>query len=191
MDTTNMIAGIVTAAGTLGLFGLGIYGLSSWRNQLDWKESHDLAKRLLHSVYKVRDTVYVARNSFLSRGEADDPNSNKQAMAAYNKRWSRVTSAQLDLDAAMTEADVVWGKDTPIDKAEVELRQQIGKLYIAINHLLSNDGPNKGIFSQADEAIVYSTSDRTTSTLDTYDTELSVIISKYEAYLRQYLGHRK
>lgn len=191
MDIINMIAGLVTAAGTLGLFGLGIYGLSSWRNQLDWKESHDLAKSLLRSVYKVRDMVYGVRNPFLGRGEADDPNSNQQESAAYNKRWSKVTAAQLELDAAMTEADVVWGKDTPIDKAEIELRRQIGKLFIAINHLLSNNGPNEGIFTEADRSIVYSTSDRASSTLDTYDTELNVIISKYEVYLGQYLGRKK
>jgi hypothetical protein len=191
MDTTNMIAGIVTAAATLGLFVLGIFGLTGWRSQSNWRESHDLAKRLLHSVYKVRDIVHVARNPFISPGEADDPTGDDWERNAYSKRWSRVTAAQVKLDAAMTEADVLWGKETPLDEAETELRQQIGKLFLAIKHFLNNDGPNEGLFTEADRAILYSTSVYNGGTLDAYDTELDRIIGEYEVYLEQYLGRKK
>jgi hypothetical protein len=191
MNIINMIAGIVTAAGTLGLFGLGVYGLTGWHIQSNWKEGHDLAKRLLFSVYKVRDIVHAARNPFVGIGEADDPTSKDWVKSAYDKRWSRITAAQVELDAAMTEADVLWGKETPLDEAELELRQQIGKLFLAIRHFLNNDGPNVGLFNEADEGILYSTSVYNSGTLDAYDTHLDEIIGKYEVYLGQYLGRKK
>lgn len=190
MNIVNMIAGIVTAVGTLGLFGLGFYGLKGWRSQSNWKEEHDLAKRLLLSVYKLRDIIHAARNPFVDIGEVDDPTSKNWRESAYNKRWSRITAQQVELDAAMTEADVLWGKKTPLHEAELELRQQIVKLFLAIKHFLNNDNQNLRLFNKKDEEILYSTSIYNGGTLDVYDTQLNEIIGKYEAYLEQYLGRK-
>ena len=186
-----MIASIVTATATLGLVVVGVIGLTGWRRQTNWNESHDLAKRLLHNVYKLREMVYANRNPFVSPGEAEDPNSDDWDKSAYEKRWSRVTAAQVELDAAMTEAEVLWGKETPLTEAEMKLRRHVGKLFLAIKHFLNNDGPNVGLFTREDENVLYSTSAYNGGNLDTYDTELNEIIGEYETYLGQYLGRKK
>jgi hypothetical protein len=190
MDITDMVMGIITAVGTVALLVLAVYGLSSWHGQFIWRENHELAKRLLINLYKVRDMISGARNPFVNPGEADEPNSDKWESGAYGKRWSRVTAAQVELDVAMTEANVVWGKHTPLDLAERSLRQHVGKLFIAIRHYLNNDGPNEGLFSEGDRDVLYATSDRSTERLDDYDTELDRIIGEYEKYLEQYLGRK-
>ncbi|OQY20711.1 MAG: hypothetical protein B6I35_10155, partial [Anaerolineaceae bacterium 4572_32.2] len=61
-DVVTILAALVAAT-------VAIMGLRTWRKQLRGKTEYELARRLLRSVYRVRDAIRIVRNPFISSAE--------------------------------------------------------------------------------------------------------------------------
>lgn len=96
---------LVIAAGVV----IGGKGLGTWRSQLVGKGDHDLARRLLISLLRVRDAIQVVRHPLIWSGEMEsaikakgleekakkEQESNRFSTttgrsAAYSVRWERL-----------------------------------------------------------------------------------------------------
>lgn len=115
------VIGAVISAVTVGAaIYFGRAGLHTWRKQLKGSADHDLARRLLIELYKLRDAIQRARSpgifSFEStpfEGEvaSTDPKqaSYDNSARAYRRRLAAMDSARNPLLATMLEAEAVWG----------------------------------------------------------------------------------
>src|SRR5436853_2066154 len=94
-----------------------------------------MARRLLKSVYKVRDAVKVVRNPWISVAETawsikevgisieanDREYDLKSATAVYQTRWKELYQAISDLRLEAVEAKVSWGSEVG-DKVDTLLQ---------------------------------------------------------------------
>ena len=75
MDINNcqqyvtIIKDVITAGAALVAAYIGWQGLATWRKQLKGRTEYELARRLLSSIYKIRNYVSYFRNPFMSAGE--------------------------------------------------------------------------------------------------------------------------
>lgn len=114
------IANIV-AAGIASF--VAVTGLTTWKRQLKGNAEYQLARRLLKSVYALRDAIALVRNPFQSAGEIAqalrEANINVDyrdkgfqvlsAQAVYQHRWNRVVEASSALQVDGLEAEALWG----------------------------------------------------------------------------------
>ena len=146
----TLIKDIITIISTIVIGVVAIIGLRAWRIQLRGKTEYELARRLLRSVYKVRDAIKLVRNPFASAGEISsalrdanietsfgDPDYQARSQGAlYQSRWKHIQEGLRDLDLEAFEAEVVWGRE--VIEIILPLRRQIGELYSHIEIYLKN-----------------------------------------------------
>lgn len=143
---TNSLIALSAFAGA-AIAGLG---LNSWKNQKRWEIDHDLAKRLLVSLFKYRDAIQGVRNPAIFSNEQPVPPeeqsvhmTNEQIRfygisKAYENRWAKVSNLRSDLYADATEAEAYWGRDyktafKKLTDLEVELAQNIRQYLTVID----------------------------------------------------------
>jgi hypothetical protein len=120
--------------------GVAVAGLKTWKRQLQGTATYDVSRRLLRSVYRLREEIRALRSPFMSGGEIssamkaaaiDPPPSGlpgKEANeAAYDIRWRRVADAQVAFAAEILEAEALWGGS--IRQLADELLGCTGQLY--------------------------------------------------------------
>jgi hypothetical protein len=98
---------------------VAILGLSTWRAQLHGQVRYRLARRVLTATFAYRDTVRSARfpGSILDV-ETVDPDGRMPYQERlrhaqqrdYKERWDRISRARSVIEAALIEAEAVWGK---------------------------------------------------------------------------------
>lgn len=102
--------------------GVAVAGLQTWKRQLQGTAAYDVSRRLLRSVYRLREEIRALRSPFMSAGEiasamkaagieppqSGTPGKDSQE-AAYNVRWRRVADAQTAFAAEVLEAEALWG----------------------------------------------------------------------------------
>ena len=121
-DVFSVIGTVVSAVAVGVAFYFGQAGLHTWRKQLRGSADHDLARRLLIELYKLRDAIQRARSpgifSFEStpyEGEvaSSDPKqaSYDASARAYRRRLAVMDDARIPLLATMLESEAVWGNE--------------------------------------------------------------------------------
>lgn len=127
-EWVSLIKDVILTAASLIAGYVGLKGLGTWRRQLTGNTEYELAKKLLRSVYELREAITSVRHPFMQYPRAPDMPEEElkklsrreaewRAMAqAYQKRWEVIPKAKLALDTALLEAEVVWGRK--IEKAE-------------------------------------------------------------------------
>jgi len=145
-DVVTILAALVAAT-------VAIMGLRTWKKQLRGKTEYELARRLLCSVYRVRDAIRIVRNPFVSSAEAVqsmqetemeiesfDPRNTQHTVlrqqAVYQRRWKGIQEAFMELDVDALEAEVIWEHD--IAEHLQLLRQHTSTLYANIQRYLRN-----------------------------------------------------
>ncbi|WP_448649276.1 hypothetical protein [Pseudomonas corrugata] len=115
------IFGTVISAVTVGVaIYFGRAGLHTWRKQLRGSADHDLARRLLIELYKLRDVIKRARSPvifsfetapFEGEERSNDPQQDSYdgSARAYRRRLTAMDEARGPLLATMLEAEAVWG----------------------------------------------------------------------------------
>jgi len=115
MDSTELISvikDITTAIVAIIGVGVAIAGLSTWRKQIKGKTEYDLARRLLKSIYKIRDSIPAVRNPFQLAGEIEaalresriEPEgtlnyaNTKAIRAVYTMRWNKLRDSVIELN---------------------------------------------------------------------------------------------
>jgi len=119
-DVFSIVGTIISGAAVAVAFYFGREGLDTWRRQLRGAADHDLARRLLIELYKLRDALQRARSpgffSFESGPFDDEVESKDPAQAnfdvqarTYRRRLTAMDDARNPLKATMLEAEAVWG----------------------------------------------------------------------------------
>ena len=174
-DIITLLKDLVTifAAGTAAF--IAIRGYDIWKKQLRGKTEYELARRLLHSVYRVREAIRLVRKPVHSMAETrlamqeaelemelsdllDPQHYAMRQDAVYAQRWRRFEETFRGLEVDVFEAEVLWGQDIvaalePLRQYTTTLGASIG-LYL---HNLSDENMQQSE-AQADEArrIIYS-----------------------------------
>jgi hypothetical protein len=126
------VAGAVISAATIAVaIYFGRKGLHTWQKQLRGSADHDLARRLLIELYKLRDLIQRARSPVIFSYEtspfegeaisADQKQASYDATSrAYRRRLAAMDEARHPLLATMLEAEALWG---------TELKELMGQVF--------------------------------------------------------------
>ena len=121
-------------------------GLEKWRKELRGKANFEVARELIKSLYKLRDELSYCRSPFIVAMEFPESyqgtmkhtsEENGQAYAhVYTKRWEPVGNAVQTFDAAVLEAEGLWGEAVK-EKASA-LRQCVRSLQVDIESFIDD-----------------------------------------------------
>lgn len=123
--------------------GAAVYGVTSWKRELEGRKYFKVAQNLFRSTRKVRNAITGCRHTWVAGSEypegcvlsASDRKENADALAhVYQNRWNLVEVARQKFDAAMLVAEFWWGSDVVAKAEEIRscteaLRKAI-RLYI-------------------------------------------------------------
>jgi hypothetical protein len=182
---------------------VAIVGLRTWRRQLKGTAEYELAKRVLKSVYRLRDALAQVRSPIITSGETEfalkdagielkpgDPSAHATSITVvYQFRWRKVVDAFHDLEVEAVEVEALWGK-RPRDLI-MELRKNVNSLLAALALYLRHlRDPSAKILDpetlRTFEAIVYRMTEKEEE--DRYARDLSAAISEIEQIARPYLS---
>src|SRR5690606_35892700 len=110
---------VLACAGAITAF-VAYSGLEKWHKELRGKANFEVARELIKSIYKLRDEVAYCRSPFIASAEFPEsyrgslnsytPEERGQAWAhVYLKRWESVGEASRNFEAAILEAEALWG----------------------------------------------------------------------------------
>lgn len=122
-------------------------GLGKWQKELKGKANFEVARTLIKTVYKLRDELGYARSPFVSgqefpedyRGALGKHTAEEEGQAwahVYSKRWEPVGNAIQEFDAALLEAEALWG--SPIKEKASKLRQAANELRVSMEAVISD-----------------------------------------------------
>jgi len=204
----DWIVPIATAsAATIGSF-VALVGLSSWRRQLHGQSDHELARRILVALFKMRDAIQDVRNPALFSSEMPDPPAEKRetmsaeqirffgTSQAYERRWEKVGRLQTELYADIVEAEALWGAESKglldaIYGLNTELRQNVVDYLTLQNPEV--DERRKNVISNVRKHkrdILYS-GPGMDSDNDQFAEDYEAAIRRVESYLMPKLGRKK
>ena len=197
---------VVSALGTL-LAGvaacLGVYvaarGLTSWKTQKRWENDHELARKILVELYRLKNAMVGVRRPLVSVAEMyprdgqfnsnDDRARYDGLVRAYEARWDKVISSREKLSAYLVEAEVLWGGKLSQHYRHVDNLET--KLWFAIREYLDSQDPRSSNATREayaerlrnHEDIVFQSSDD-----DVFDAEFKSALSPLEVYLKEKIG---
>ena len=116
-DVFSVIGTVVSAIGVGLAAWVGFSGLATWRRQNKGTSDHDLSRRLLMDLYRLRDGIGHVRNPvmFGSEGGAEEQGQNlnfqqinyRATVRAYQKRFAMVDEVRARLDTSLVESEAV------------------------------------------------------------------------------------
>ena len=123
-------------------------GIEKWKSELRGKANFDVARELIKSVYKLRDEMEYCRSPFVPAHEFPEgfrggmnkltPEERGQAWAhVYHNRWEPVGSAVQEFDAALLEAEALWGGQ--IREKALRFRRTVQNLRSSIDAVIYNE----------------------------------------------------
>jgi hypothetical protein len=188
-QTITTISSVIVALAT----GVGVViaaiGLSTWKKQLQGTAEYELAKRLLLSVYKVREAVAYVRQPFLSVAEAGEvKEGEKWEVVAYTRRWKKVQDAMSEFQDIALESEVVWGgKD--IIRLQNSLMDKVRTLLHAVDSYIRSvqDPAFKDDYTREQRDTLYSMGAN-----DSYGPQFTNVIKDFEKYVAPHIkAHRE
>lgn len=112
-DWASIIAAIIAS-------GTAIWGLNTWRIQHKLKTRYELARRVLLSIYKVKDAVLAFRNIWMDKNEMISAIKNENinindtkleskeiSKIAYIHRWNNIADTMSKLRADYIESEIL------------------------------------------------------------------------------------
>lgn len=150
--TKDVFSVIGTVFAAVGVVLAGIYGylgLATWRRQNKGTADHDLSRRLLMDLYRLRDCISQVRNPVMlgnegATGEEEPENLDfsqriyRNTARAYQSRFAPIAEVRARLNTSLLESEAVWDKGLksrfePIFKLQHELWTFISFHLVAIN----------------------------------------------------------
>ena len=123
MPSLTDVKDVVTIISLLVASSVALAGLNAWKKQTIARIEYDLARRIIMTVYQLREAIHVFRNpgfedeeltaaeTGLKKDNSDlDIKEVGQRKAAYRLRWNPVETALRDLLIERLEAEATWGK---------------------------------------------------------------------------------
>lgn len=196
-DVFSVIGTVVSAIGVGLVAWVGFSGLATWRQQTKGTSDHDLARRLLIDLYRLRDAIGHVRNPLIlaSEGGPEERDaklsfpqiSYRSTVRAYEQRFSVVDEVRRRLDTSLIESEAVW--DTTVKKLFGRIFNLQHELFINIRTYLVTLNPDER--DQRVEActkilekrreVMYGFFDDSD---DPFKADLDAALSKIEDYLR-------
>ncbi|MGY2215670.1 hypothetical protein [Pseudomonas sp. SDO558_S425] len=151
-DVASVIGTIVSAIG-VGLAGwVGFSGLATWRRQNKGTADHDLSRRLLIDLYKLRDSIGHVRNPVILGGEGgsaeDEPKnlnflqmSYRNSVRAYQNRFALVAEVRARLATSIIESEAVWDAELKTRFASIFKLQH--ELWVNVSTYLVTANPDE------------------------------------------------
>jgi hypothetical protein len=199
---------ITVIATAVGIY-VALAGLSTWKRQLKGQADHDLARRVLVTLYRYREAIKGLRNPAMSGNEFPlPPEAERNGMSdaqiryfglssAYQNRWLHVRDARIELDTSLLETEALWG-DELRSKMFAEVFSLEWSLLVAVRHHLQLNDPNENeetkrvIGKMADERgetwVLYDSLEKDG---DQFSRSFAGAIKKVEDFLQPKLGRRK
>lgn len=146
-EIITAIKDIILACAAIFTACIAFSGVEKWQKELRGKANFDVARGLLKAVYKLRNELSYCRSPFIPASEF--PEAFKGRLAAtsqeradayayiYSNRWKPVGEAAKDFEAAILEAEALWG--VGITEKAHELRQCVISLNVDIDAFISNE----------------------------------------------------
>lgn len=142
--TIGVVKDIVLAAAAIVTGWAAMSGLNAWRRELTGKAQFETARALVKATYRLRDEIAGYRNPLVSGGEfpagyteSADASATADAWAhVYQNRWKPVLAAIRDFDAAVLEAEALWGDE--VRAPAEELRHCVRALRASTVALIEN-----------------------------------------------------
>jgi hypothetical protein len=145
---TGIARDVTSILSAIALTVIAHAGLRTWRSQLKGKTEYELARRVLHRVYGIREAVREVRKPYIGASEKkaafkesgfDNPppvpgHSPASLRAVYRRRWRLLDKRVIELDVDVLEAEAIWG--TPLREALLHFRQNISMLQYALERYL-------------------------------------------------------
>jgi hypothetical protein len=190
------ISNVVIAAAAVAAAVIAWRGLKTWRDELRGRTEYDLARRVMHAVYRVREAIRFVRSPHMLSGEYEGrPGRNPDAITsdsadvryAYQARWGKVSEAMVELDAVSLECEVLWGSS--LSQARAELAKCLAELQVNVmKHLRASDNAGLTFLSRkpmtaeelkANDAIIWEISDQ-----DAFGDRVQAAVALFEDRMR-------
>lgn len=175
-------------------------GLDTWREELQGRHEYDLARRILTALYRVREAIRAARSPAMSSAEYeslpdrqpdDQPWSGKDMRYAYQQRWNRISEPLVELDAALLEAEALWG--TVLNSPRAARQKCLAELWVNIVRHLRANAPDDLPFLQRkpmtaeeieqNDAVVWDLGEGK----DAFGDQVAAAVREFEGVLRPHL----
>lgn len=196
-DVFSVIGTVVSAIGVGLAAWVGFSGLATWRRQNKGTSDHDLSRRLLMDLYRLRDGIGHVRNPvmFGSEGGAEEQGQNlnfqqinyRATVRAYQKRFAMVDEVRARLDTSLVESEAVWDGEVKsrfavIFKLQHELVINVRSYLITMNPDEKDDTVQAYVKILAKRRDVLYESPLEGE--DIFKTEIDAALSMIEDYLR-------
>lgn len=88
-------------------------GFGAWRVQLVGNSSYDVGRQVLRAISKLRNAVGAFRSRAVRGYEQAEQKKNSDFyVTLFEFRWKFVGEALTDLNAAIVEAEAIWGQES-------------------------------------------------------------------------------
>jgi hypothetical protein len=180
-----------------------IRGLNAWKSQSVWAADNDLARRILITLYRYRDSLFSIRHPAMydSEMKVDDMDSEKMTpdqkrqqgvILAYVRRWERHQPVENELDALLQEANAVWGGELSSKVAILKSLQNELFRYIRLHLDAHYRGPSELAkeyrkILQRERNILYDLMNED----DVFRIDFAAGMKPVETYLRKKLGREQ
>lgn len=145
----SSLAEIITAWAAFIAAGTAAIGVNTWRAELKGKAEFEIARNLMRSVYKARESIAHIRSPFIMAMEfpeeyrsAQPRPTREQAQSGYafvyQKRWDRLTPTIEELGVLSLEAEVLLGKE--VSDAVAQFRRCIVRLNVSLQDFIEEKG---------------------------------------------------
>jgi hypothetical protein len=146
---------ILGALATIIAVCVAAAGINAWRWQLRATSDHDLARKLLISIYKYREAIKRIRHPVVMTSETSADDNEKRSIdpeverfqglsKAYSRRFKAAEDIRIILLSDLLEADVVWGDKlrtivAQLVTLELELGVYVRSYFMIMNPLEADD----------------------------------------------------
>ncbi|WP_439856213.1 hypothetical protein [Pseudomonas yamanorum] len=200
-DVFSVLGTIVTAVGVGLAAWVGFSGLATWRKQNKGTSDHELSRRLLIDLYRLRDHIKRIRNPAMliteNLREADGskkPNFDqilfKYTAEFYQSQFSAIDKVRSGLETSILESEAVWGGELkqlvkPILTLQQEIFTKVVSYLGSINPSETEDRvrSHQNVLSHGRESLYESHKDGE----DQFNIEMNAALTNIENYLRPML----
>ena len=124
-----------------------MYGYTVWRKQIPVREDHEAAKVIL----RASDSSQMAFDQLRVRGIRAWESAQGDSRVVFEKRFGRLVKALAELETAIDEGVVLWGRDYR-DRI-VPVRESLIELEFTLNGLLEHrDSPDRTLKERSVQA---------------------------------------
>jgi hypothetical protein len=206
MSLRDLFDGVLVACAIAGVV-IGALGLRTWQAQVRGETRHKVARRLLKTVYRLREAIRAARAPTIGQAEVvaavPRPDASSRPGTEVSASdveglvlWARfrdVGLARADLDGKMLAAEAIWGAEVgrvlaPLESAVRELESGLGA-YLALRRMppTGDSETDARLRSQIDGFRPQVYSSQAGPDGDVYWKKLEAAVAQAEAFARQHL----